>query len=537
MKTKYLIVLILLIAISNVNAQKSIVEKSLLIEKTEKLLSDYKEYSSFTQMDKSGFSEATATKFRDLFTEKALVFDNLVTGYFDNEKNFPQNIRLKSRKIDDYIRRVKEVFPNGIKANILNVTANYYGLNNNNFNFVLTRKFTAIAKNELIVECIDTVLVRCIILNNGQDLKINEVFSISYALTFKNDKDKDYVLDDFDNCISIRGIAENKGCPANDGPQMFFSPSIGYGINSISMSGPTSENIGYNSYVGNRSSIGSLIQGNGVKSTLTLGAEFEYYFRWQRKWGLGFGILYQNNSYSAGLSANNFRAEYKAFENNTNIEYRRMVSVNSLTESNTLNNLMIPICLKYKKHLSSESKLWLNFDLGIAYNLFLDGSSSSESNINYEAAYNYENSNFTFKSNSSANEMLMTREQYYQYFANKNPGLSVKGIESLVDAEFEKRKSEGYDVGTNEQVNGSTTYNFNSGLAFFARPSLTYQLNKSFFIFGGFMFSSASYTNSNSENFKLSDKVGEYNTLLNGTNSITINSVSMFLGTKIAIKK
>jgi hypothetical protein len=536
MKKNYIFIFILLIGFIKAQAQKSISEKNALIEKTEKLLSDFKQYASFTQMDKNGFSDATALKFKELFTEKALVFDNLVTGYFDKELSFPQNIRLKSRKIDDYIKKTKEVFPNGLKATILNVTANYYGLNNNNFNFVLTRKYNATANNELVIECIDTVLVRCKILNDGQEIKINEIFSIGYNLTFANDKDKDYVFDAEDNCPSIRGIFENNGCPANDGPQIFVSPMIGFGINSISMSGPTANNLGYSDYVGSSSSMGSLTQGNGANTSISVGADFEYFFRWQRKWGLGLGLMYQSHSYDAGLSNNNFRAEYKAYENNTNVEYRRMVSVNSLTESNTLSNLTIPIYLKYKKHLSNESKFWLNLDLGLAYNIFINGSSSSNSKINYEAAYNYENSNFVFKSNGTANELLITKDEYYKYFANKNPGLSAKGIENLVSAEFEKRKSEGYDVGTNENVSKTNTYTFSSGIAIIARPSITFELNKSFFIFGGLMFTSTTHNNNNSSNYKLTDKVGDYNTLLNGTNSLTINTTSLFIGTKFVIK-
>ena len=95
MKKIQLTIYMLLLFVFVANAQKSITEKNKLIEKAEKLLNDYKQYASFSQLDKNGFSNVTASQFKLLFTDKAEVFDNLVTGFFDNELEFPRNIRLK----------------------------------------------------------------------------------------------------------------------------------------------------------------------------------------------------------------------------------------------------------------------------------------------------------------------------------------------------------------------------------------------------------------------------------------------------------
>ena len=420
MKKIQLTIYILLLFVFVANAQKSITEKNKLIEKAEKLLNDYKQCASFSQLDKNGFSNETASKFKLLFTDKAEVFDNLVTGYFDNELEFPKNIRLKNRKVDDYIAKTKEVFPNGIKAVVTNVIANYYGLNNNNFNFVMIRKYNAYAKNDLAIECIDKVLMRCKILDNGEELKISEIFSIGYTLNFTNDKDKDYVFDQDDNCPSLRGIKENKGCPKNDGPNMFATPILAYGSNSFSFNGPTQGNLGYSDYVLGSSKLGSVIQNKtSSNSSLSIGAEFEYFFRWQRQWGIGFGAIYQTHAFSTELANNVFRAEYKGIENSTNNEYRRMISVNSLSETNKMTNLLIPFFVKYKKHFSSDSKFWINLDLGVAFNLFLNGTSSGISNINYDAAYNYEFGKFVYKPITSVNELIVSREELRKYFTDK----------------------------------------------------------------------------------------------------------------------
>ena len=535
-KIKLTFFLVLLSAFVS-NAQKSISEKNKLIEKAEKLLSDYKQYASFSQLDKNGFSDETASKFKLLFTNKAEVFDNLVTGYFDNELEFPRNIRLKSRKVDDYIAKTKEVFPNGIKAVVTNVTANYYGLNNNNFNFVLIRKYNAYAKNDLAIECIDTVLMRCKVIDNGEDIKISEIFSIGYTLNFTNDRDKDYVFDQDDNCPSLRGIKENKGCPKNDGPNMFITPVIAYGFNSFSFNGPTQGNLGYSDYVVGSSKFGEMIQNkSNNNSTISIGAEFEYYFRWQRQWGIGFGAIYQTHAFSTELADNVFRAEYKGIENTTNTEYRRMISVNALSEANTMSNLLIPFFVKYKKHLSTESKFWLNLDLGVAFNLFLNGSSNGSSNMNYDAAYNYENGGFVYKGTTSVNELIVSREELRKYFTDKyGNSQTAKGIELLIDAEYEKRKREGYDVGTNENINKTNDFTFNSSIALIIKPAITYEISKKLLLVGGVIFTSTTHTNSNSINYKLSDKVGEYNTLMNGTSAFTLNATSLFFGTKIVI--
>ena len=268
------------------------------------------------------------------------------------------------------------------------------------------------------------------------------------------------------------------------------------------------------------SNIGSIgfANGHSYGADLQLG----YFFGKRRHWGLGAGIMY---FYQTGdLSLNQFHIEYKAYDVNNDV-YRQLLTANNpIKEKLTINSFSIPLVLKYKKQFSPH---WgFTADMGLLFNLSMKNSYNTNASFDYEAIYKFVNGKPVYDAavNPDGTDWLITKAKY----------TAANSTGSLEDY-FNATRAQGYNVGLNVKPNsskGSVTYNGTIGLMF--QPSLTYRINDYlFFNLGAYGIMQIYDNSNNNNNYRLTDNVGNYNSLTNAVSTSYNFSYGINIGLRL----
>jgi hypothetical protein len=255
------------------------------------------------------------------------------------------------------------------------------------------------------------------------------------------------------------------------------------------------------------SNIGNCKFTNGFSSAIE--GQVGFFFNHKKTLGIGLGFNYTQQK--GDLILNEFSIEYqsKDFQGKP---FRQKISANQpITESLEIINTNIPFVLKYKTKFSKH--FGFKADLGIIYNLELRSTYTTNASFDYEAIYQYKkNSNGTYSAvydNSPTptndNEWYITKNQYNQSNAT---GIS-KSFDSL--------QKQGYNVGLGVIPNknsGVVSYP-NGSIGFLIRPQFSYYLSRKMTLDIGGCLMYQSFKNSVNSKYRLTDKIGDYNSVLN----------------------
>jgi hypothetical protein len=190
---------------------------------------------------------------------------------------------------------------------------------------------------------------------------------------------------------------------------------------------------------------------------------------------------------------------------------------------------MVPLTLKFKIKLFSKGGVFA--DAGIAFSFLLSGSGKVNTSFDYEAIYSYDRNTgkFVFDSNViPGNSDWLIQEDFIKSLNGNNV--------SSTDSYFQSRKDIGFDVALNKNINQSSTFKLKSGIALLLDGGLYYSILENADLCLGFMYLSDSKKNDSSSGYKITDKSGEYSSIVNGSEKITNNSVGITLGIKFSLK-
>jgi len=255
-------------------------------------------------------------------------------------------------------------------------------------------------------------------------------------------------------------------------------------------------------------------------------AQLGYFFGKKGHFGIGAGISY---FYQTGtLLLEDFMVQYQSTAANGDV-FRQMITANpdEIEEDIHVHNVNIPLLLKYKNRFSR--RFGFTADAGILYNLQMRHEYETNASFDYEAVYQFTgpgNGRPTVYDNgvTPANtDYLITRANYQNHHSDGNVG-----------AYFNSQYQQGYNVGLGVKPNhtsGTVDY-LDGSVGFLFRPCLNYFLSDWCALNIGGYYLYQPYNNSVPSGYRLTDKVGDYNSSLNSVSSGNSQSYGGNLGVR-----
>jgi outer membrane protein OmpA-like peptidoglycan-associated protein len=299
------------------------------------------------------------------------------------------------------------------------------------------------------------------------------------------------------------------------------------------LGGVLSESLGgssLSSFYPNTVAANTKVDNPSFSAGTTVGADlgFGLFLGKKRHWGIGAGFMYL--SQSGTITLNNFQIGYKSLDDSGNVFRQLITSTGAITEKVTITNMNIPVVIKYRKNFGG--KWGFTADAGVLYNLSLENKWSGNASFNYEAIYSKVNGVIVYDGadQPSASDLLITKSAYLSSHDN-NPT-------NMADY-FNYQAAHGKNVGLNvagKTTSGTVTYT-EGKVGFIFRPMLNYEISDKLSINAGGFLLYQPFTNSVASNYTLTDKVGSYNSILNGVSNNTYMSVGLNLGLRLYFGK
>ena len=261
------------------------------------------------------------------------------------------------------------------------------------------------------------------------------------------------------------------------------------------------------------------------KNGKALGGDIQlgYFFGHKRHFGVGVGFNY---TYQTGdVTLNNYHVEFQSTDFQNNI-FRQLITANYLTENQTMTNMNIPLVLKYKNRFS---KHWgFTADAGALINVQMSNSYKTDASFNYEAVYKFVDIAHTITAYDNApvastNDYFITKSNFYKDNSGGN-----------VQAYFDGLHTTGYNVGVNVKPTvNSGKVNYTTGsIGLILKPSVNFFLSDKIVLDLGLYYSYQSFKNNAVSNYQLTNKVGDYSSVLNSVSKTNAQSYGVNLGVR-----
>jgi outer membrane protein OmpA-like peptidoglycan-associated protein len=284
-------------------------------------------------------------------------------------------------------------------------------------------------------------------------------------------------------------------------------------------------NAGYLKEITSVSNNGNLNFKNGY--SLGGDAQVGFFFGKNKHWGIGTGFMYLSQQGDATLD--NFHVEYQSTDGNGKT-FRQLLTGNQIQEHITSTNLNIPLVLKYKNRFS---KHWgFTADAGALFNVQMKNSyNTKNSSFDYEAVYAYGEGNvpyFDATPTPLTTDFLITRAQYTSHNSDGN-----------VQTYFNNMNKAGYNVGLGVKpasTTGSESYTTGS-IGLLLQPSVNYFFSDVVALNVGVYYIYQPFKNSADANYMLTNKTGEYSSVLNNVSSSNAQSYGLNLGLRFFLGK
>ena len=265
-------------------------------------------------------------------------------------------------------------------------------------------------------------------------------------------------------------------------------------------------------------------------SSFGIDAEIAYFFDEHRNWGIGAGLLYMHQNGTVGLD--NFHVEYQSVDYAGNIFRQVVTASNPIHETIGIDNLNIPLMLKYKNRFSRS--VGFTADAGVFINVTETNAYNTDASFDYEAIYKFtgaQGASATVYETSSvpaSTDLLITKAQY----VSTHPASSV-------DNYFNTLRSQGNNVGLGVRPNNNTgTVSYKSGSGgLLLRPAVSFSVSDQVALNLGLYYVYQKFQHTATGTYRITDKVGEYNSVLNTVSSVSSNSFGISFGIRLFLTK
>lgn len=321
--------------------------------------------------------------------------------------------------------------------------------------------------------------------------------------------------------------------PAFDRPtynnKVVFSLLADISNSSLNISAP--DNLGYTDL--KSSELGTF--NNSGSMGIGLSAELDYYFA--EKIGIGIGLGYRQ--IKGKVTLDQFDATYKSNYHDANKDvassqiseykyYERILRVSDLEENYTLSYLSVPLLLKYRQKISEAIGVYIHAGPNILLPL---GAKNTLSGIaDYEAIY-YDNGNgeLSDEEDDSTMSLQLTYSNRFDRAADNEIA------NNNIDEHFEF----GYDIANDYNLSDAETdTKMNLSINILLRAGLQFKLSEKMSLMAGLngAFGGTSAKDYEATGYKLTDRVGEYNSLLKSQSSLSGRSFGLHFGIAYDLK-
>lgn len=264
---------------------------------------------------------------------------------------------------------------------------------------------------------------------------------------------------------------------------------------------------------------------NGVSRGLDL--QVGYFFGKKRHFGVGTGLMYM---YQEGdLVMDNFHTEYRSTDNFGNT-FRQVLNSNGrIKESLVMHNLNIPVVFKYQTCFSK--KVGFTADAGLLVNIMERVNYKTSSSFDYEAIYKYSGSQgeivpvYDDSPTPDADDLLLTRAY-----------ASAHGLNS--QSYINDLRNRGYNVGLGvKPANNSGHINYKPSVGILLRPAISLAVSNNVALNFGIYYTYQNFNHSTTANYRITDKAGTYNTMLNSVSRTANHSLGLNVGVRYTFRK
>lgn len=411
------IALILISTAGTVLGQKNYTneEKLTVARNVDSLLISYMKTSTFTKGGENKYNELIGSQLMSLFTEDALIFDDVVPNFKDDGNGSPYKLEIKKKK--DFFRSAYAELPTGIRIKNRMIRISFDDLDKGNVKVYLNRLLETVTKTGGYWVANNDTLLLSLVVQKNLSVKISGITPIGVSgFRVQNDSDQDGLIDALDECKTQKGLWTLNGCPDKDhdgipdkddncpidsGEAKFngcpdgwysyplvLSASAGYimALNRIETPEASSLSRPFNALDSSQSMNGAKITNPGFTGGIAFNAHIAYYFGKKSsnmKKGVSLGISIY--SYEADYSMNNAVIHFKDFDG---IDfYRRILTIHEANEKVRFNTVNIPLMFRYR--FKPTKKLGMEFSAGASYMLFFNRFSNDKVTYDAEGAYAY----------------------------------------------------------------------------------------------------------------------------------------------------
>ena len=258
-------------------------------------------------------------------------------------------------------------------------------------------------------------------------------------------------------------------------------------------------------------------------------AEIGYFFGKKRHFGIGTGVWYM---YQTGdLTMDHFHVEYQSTDNLGGTFRQLLTSDGQVKESLKTSNLNIPLLFKYKTQFSR--KVGFTVDAGIMFNLVESSNYTAKTAFDYEAIYKYDvtpEGTTTVFDNSAipgSSDLIIKKSMY-----------TPLGYSSVA-AYFTDLQQHGYNVGLGVSPNKNTgNVSYTAGtIGLLLRPAISIALCPRTSLNLGVYYLYQDFNHTADANYRLTDKLGQYSSMLNTVTSNMNNSFGLSVGVRYCFGK
>ncbi len=257
-------------------------------------------------------------------------------------------------------------------------------------------------------------------------------------------------------------------------------------------------------------------------------AQLGYFFNDSKHFGIGLGFMYLAQSGDATLDY--FHVQYQSTDDLNNVSRQIITANQPVKEALTITNMNIPLVLKYKDRFSK--RFGFSADLGVLYNLTIKNSYNTNATFDYEEIVRHvttSDGTITVYDNSltpGATDLQITKDHFNN--TGHPDGQSIQQY-------FAGEKALGFNVGLAQaptHKTGSMSYT-RGNLGFIARPAINYYFSDNVALTLGAYLIYQPFNNTPTSNYRLTDKVGDYSSVLNNVTKSNDMSYGGSLGIRI----
>jgi len=470
------------------------------------LINEYRLSVIFRELDRPGISEEKIERFRSLFAPNAFLINDIYPVYAEdvNKPDYPY--QLTEQSLEDYINTIRQAFPEGLRVNLLGANIDYKDVNKGQIRVFLDKEVSGMAADSSLFQNRDTLALYLDVQPELGRVKIASIRLIgSDFQCLVCDYDEDGIMDVEDPDPKIPNVVASRDTIKKASK---LSISIFAGGMLVNPELAPLQTSGYTP-IAERTQLGNMAYASGKNFNFSVAAD--YFFR--KNLGISLGLGYSSHSFDVAIDT--FHVEYPSMEADST-RYRQLLSAGNIEEQVQAQYIIVPLMLKYQKNISEKIGFYIH--AGPLFSLLIDGKSDASTMIDYEAIYAYENGAFTYNKDDKETDWQITRE-----------ATMTQGSNYVVDY-FMERQAIGYNVGLDERIEKTDTFEQKVGISGNIRAGVLFKLtdNLSFLAGGDVLF--GKIKNQADDNYRLTDKAGEYSTMMSGTNDLQIFSYGLSIG-------